>query len=176
MLTLVTGGARSGKSGCAMTLAGGRPGAKAFIATAEALDAEMALRIAKHKESRPPGWETFEEPVEAAPLLSSISGRFGAVVLDCLTLWLSNILSRGTELSHGADGVEKRMAALVSAAAQAGRVCDVYVVTNETGMGIVPDNELARRFRDLAGTLNADMARAADEVYLLVSGIPVKIK
>jgi adenosyl cobinamide kinase/adenosyl cobinamide phosphate guanylyltransferase len=110
MLVLITGGARSGKSDYAVTLAGGRPGAKAFIATAEALDEEMALRIAKHRKSRPPGWETFEEPVEVASLLSQISGRFGVIVIDCLTLWMSNILMRdaellcGGELSPGAEG------------------------------------------------------------------------
>ena len=164
----ITGGARSGKSAYAEKLALGLAGKRAYIATAQALDAEMAARIAKHQKDRGHAWDTYEEPL--AELLRKLSGRYEAVLLDCLTLWLSNIMAH----TDGDGMVISRSEELVAALRAFGGVC--IVVSNEVGLGIVPDNPLARKFRDFAGILNQKVALAADEVYFTAAGIPVKIK
>jgi adenosylcobinamide kinase/adenosylcobinamide-phosphate guanylyltransferase len=143
----------------------------AFVATAEALDAEMAERVAAHRRARGDAWRTFEEPVQVAKVLAETSGRFGAAVVDCLTLWLSNLLTRRGD---GDSRPEEEIERVVEAAR--GWEGLLVVVANEVGMGIVPDNALARRFRELAGELNQRMAELADEVYVLFAGLPVRLK
>ncbi|MCK9419225.1 MAG: bifunctional adenosylcobinamide kinase/adenosylcobinamide-phosphate guanylyltransferase [Nitrospirae bacterium] len=166
----ITGGARSGKSAFAEKLASGLSGKRAYLATAQALDAEMAARIEKHRKDRGLAWDTYEEPLAAAELLKKLSGRYEVVLIDCLTLWLSNVIAH----TDGDDVVSLRSDELVAAINNFNGVC--IVVSNEVGLGIVPDNPLARKFRDLAGILNQRVALTADEVYFTAAGIPLKIK
>jgi adenosylcobinamide kinase / adenosylcobinamide-phosphate guanylyltransferase len=169
-LYFITGGARSGKSAFAERLADGFSGKRAYIATAQALDAEMVERIEHHRKRRGASWDTFEEPLAVDELVSKLSGRYPVVLLDCLTLWLSNVIAH----TDGDGLVTSRSDELVAALRDFGGVC--IAVSNEVGLGIVPDNPLARRFRDLAGMLNQKAAQAADEAYFMASGIPVKLK
>jgi adenosylcobinamide kinase/adenosylcobinamide-phosphate guanylyltransferase len=164
---LITGGARSGKSSLALDLAERHGSRRAFVATMEPLDEELKERVLRHKRERDDAWETFEVPVDVASVLGRISGKFDAVVIDCLTLWLSNVMVAGGD-------VEGEMEGLLNALREARGT--VYVVSNEIGMGIVPDNGMAREFRDIAGRLNQRVASEATEAYLSVSGIPVRIK
>jgi adenosylcobyric acid synthase len=157
---LVLGGARSGKSRFAQKLAG--PFAT-LIATAEARDEEMAERIRRHQEERPPTWETLEEPLDLVGALGR--ARYPTVVVDCLTLWVANLLERGLDPVAEAEGL---LQAIRSAQKR------VILVSNEVGMGIVPANPLARRYRDLLGAVNALLAREA-EVYLMVAGRPLRL-
>jgi adenosylcobinamide kinase/adenosylcobinamide-phosphate guanylyltransferase len=166
----ITGGARSGKSSFAERLAAGVQGRRAYVATAQALDEEMAARIAKHRIDRGDSWDTYEEPLAVAELLRKFSARYEVVLLDCLTLWLSNIMAH-TETDTAAT---ERSEELLAAVREYHGTC--IVVSNEVGLGIVPDNALARRFRDLAGLVNQKMAHAADEVYFTAAGIPIRIK
>ena len=166
----ITGCARSGKSAFAEKLALDLNGKHAYIATAQALDAEMVARIAKHRRDRGNSWDTYEEPLAVAELMRKLSGRYEVVLLDCLTLWLSNIMAH----TDGDGTVLSRSEELVQEIQAFGGAC--IVVSNEVGLGIVPDNPLARKFRDLAGMLNQKVAQAADEVYFTAAGIPVKIK
>jgi adenosylcobinamide kinase/adenosylcobinamide-phosphate guanylyltransferase len=166
----ITGGARSGKSAFAEKLASGFAGKRAYLATAQALDPEMAARIEKHRKDRGIAWDTYEEPLAVAELMEKLSGRYDVVLLDCLTLWLSNVMAHSD--SDGA--VISRSENLATAIRNFNGVC--IVVSNEVGLGIVPDNPLARKFRDFAGILNQRVAQVADEVYFTASGIPVKIK
>jgi adenosylcobinamide kinase/adenosylcobinamide-phosphate guanylyltransferase len=169
-LYFITGGARSGKSSFAEKLALGLPGKRAYVATAQALDAEMAAKIAKHQKDRGDSWDTYEEPLAVAELLGKLSERYEVVLLDCLTLWLSNVMAH----SNGDGAVDAQSHELVKAVEDFNGVC--VVVSNEVGLGIVPDNPLARKYRDFAGMLNQKVAQAADEVYFTAAGIPVKIK
>ncbi|MFQ5465162.1 MAG: bifunctional adenosylcobinamide kinase/adenosylcobinamide-phosphate guanylyltransferase [Thermodesulfobacteriota bacterium] len=168
-LIFVAGGARSGKSSFAELLASRAPGKKLYIATARPLDPEMAERIDAHRARRGALWETVEAPDDPAGALRD-AGGYGAVLIDCLTLWLSNRMEAG--LSDGDLLGEAR------ALARAARECRALVVavSNEVGLGIVPDNPLARRFRDLAGLVNQAFAAEADEAYLTASGIPLRLK
>jgi adenosylcobinamide kinase/adenosylcobinamide-phosphate guanylyltransferase len=166
----ITGGARSGKSAFAEKLANDIPGKRAYLATAQALDAEMVARIEHHRLRRGSAWDTYEEPLAITELLKKLSGRYEVVLLDCLTLWLSNIMAR----TGSNDEISGRVDELSSCLRNFAGAC--IIVSNEVGLGIVPDNPLARRFRDLAGMTNQKIARAADEAYLLTSGIPMKIK
>ncbi len=167
-IVFVTGGARSGKSRFALSEALKIAGKKAFIATAEAADNEMAERIERHRKDRGDGWRTFEEPVRVGRLVEKIDGEYAVVVIDCLTLWLTNVMMSDLD----AEKETRRMLAALRAVKES----SVFIVSNEVGMGIVPENELARRFRDLAGRLNQKVAALADEVYVMFSGVPVKIK
>jgi len=173
MIVLITGGSRSGKSHLAQELAGTRPGPHAFVATAEALDAEMRARIQAHQRSRPAGWALVEEPRRVPEAVAGALAAARTVILDCVTLWVSNLLLA----DEGFDerGAEAAAAGLVEVA-RAAPAARLIVVTNEVGSGVVPDNALARRFRDCAGRANEVLARGADEVYLCVSGIPLRIK
>ncbi len=164
----VIGGARSGKSAFALEKAGSFPGKKAYIATAEPLDDEMKERIEKHRVERGEDWETFEEPIKMARVLKEMGSSYNAAVIDCLTLWLSNLIL-GTEDSE--EEIESFLSSLSD-----GDHPPLFVVSNEVGMGIVPDNALSRKFRDLAGHLNRKVAGIADEVYLVTAGIPLRIK
>jgi len=171
-LIFITGGARSGKSKLALQLAE-RAGRKvAFIATARAGDDEMAERILLHKKSRPKEWTTIEEPKDVPSALTEVADH-DLVIIDCLTLLLSNLMLEDNSLDE-TGRILNKMEDLVKASRSFKGT--VIVVSNEVGMGIVPENELARKFRDLAGRANQIMANAADEVYLCVSGIPVKLK
>jgi len=171
-LIFITGGARSGKSKLALQLAERAGGKVAFIATARAGDDEMAERILIHRKSRPKEWITVEEPIDV-PWAISKAADHDLVIIDCLTLLLSNLMLDSSSLNE-TGGILDKMEDLVKASRSFKGT--VIVVSNEVGMGIVPENELARKFRDLAGRANQIMANAADEVYLCVSGIPVKLK
>jgi adenosylcobinamide kinase / adenosylcobinamide-phosphate guanylyltransferase len=161
---LVLGGARSGKSRYAETLAKGR---KVYIATAEAFDEEMRARIAAHQDRRDGKWENVEEPLDVAGCLLShdATGRF--ILVDCLTLWLSNLM-------HAQKNVREEVARL--AGILGGCKARVVLVSNEVGQGIVPDNALARAFRDEQGWCNQRIAEVADEVVMIVAGLPVWLK
>jgi len=167
-IILITGGARSGKTAFALRGAMEHEAPRLYIATAEALDTEMNERINAHKrERRELGFDTIEEPLDVAASLKGSGDKYGSVLLDCLTLWLSNVMAKGLEPE---DEGRRLVEALKSTGAP------VYVVTNEVGLGIVPGNELARAFRDNAGRLNAMVAAEADEAWLMVSGLPLRIK
>jgi adenosyl cobinamide kinase/adenosyl cobinamide phosphate guanylyltransferase len=171
MLILVTGGCRSGKSRFALELAERFEGPRVFLATAQPLDEEMKIRIEKHRRSRPPDWGVIEEPVEVPGALSRALLGAGTVIIDCLTLWISNLLC--ADNGFGEEEAEQHAQALVAQASSSGAA--VIVITNEVGSGVVPVNHLARRFCDCAGRANQVIARAADEVYLMVSGMPIQI-
>ncbi len=164
-LTFVLGGARSGKSRYAENLIAALPPPWIYVATAEAGDAEMAERIAIHRLRRGKDWQTVEAPHDLSAALA-ISGE-APMVVDCLTLWLSNRLLAGADLEVEIARLE---------AALSGRPGPLVLVSNEVGFGIVPDNELARRFRDLQGRLNQRMAARADRVILMVAGLPIVVK
>lgn len=168
-IVLVTGGAKAGKSRWAERGANRLAGDVTFIATAEARDAEMAARIEAHREARPAGWTTIEAPIDVPRVLRESTTK--VVILDCLTLWASNLLlGDGGSPSMVAERVDELLAIAED------KVGDLLVVTNEVGMGIVPDNELARAYRDVLGRTNARVAEAADQVVLMVAGLPVPVR
>ncbi len=168
-ITLITGGARSGKSTHALKLAQTHP-RKFFIATGEALDDEMTARIAFHRETRPPEFQTIEEPEHVAREIETLDGHADVVVVDCLTLWMSNLI----RVHIGDEPVLSAADALASALAKASFAS--VVVTDEVGMGIVPMHPMERRFRDLLGWTNQKIASVAGEVLLMVAGYPVRVK
>lgn len=167
-VTLITGGGRSGKSDYAVAEARAYA-RRVFIATAEGFDDEMAARIAAHRAQRGEAFRTLEAPLDLAGAIRGLADCDVAVV-DCLTVWLGNLLHH-----HGAGAV---MQAAIDefVACLTAPPCPLLLVTNEVGLGIIPENPLARQFRDLAGGLNARIARTAGRVVLLVAGIPVVIK
>ena len=175
-VTFVIGGAKSGKSSFALDKVSGFDGKKAFIATAEAHDDEMKKRIERHKAERSNEWKTYEEPLNIAGLLSEIRGRYSVILIDCLTLWLSNAMHRTEDTEKAITEFMDELNRSKNLSSADAYASEVYIVSNEVGMGIVPENALAREFRDLAGKLNQRIAEISDEVYLVVSGIPVKIK
>lgn len=168
---LIIGGARSGKSGLAQKLAREADGPVLFVATAQAGDEEMRARIAAHQLNRPPEWRTVEEPLAVADAIERGAGDAAAILLDCITLWASNLLLK-TE-----DAEDQLMG-------QIGAIHDWYrgheaaliVVTDEVGMGLVPEYPSGRAFRDLLGRANQRLAQVATEVYLMVAGIPIELK
>jgi adenosylcobinamide kinase / adenosylcobinamide-phosphate guanylyltransferase len=165
---LIGGGSRSGKSRFALEFARRYTQPLAFIATAETRDAEMEARAIAHREERGSEFETIEEPIHIAKAVSEATNRYGAIVVDCLTLWLSNLMFAGTE------DFREQTAKLLRIASESSAV--VVLVTNEVGCGIVPENALARRYRDLAGAMNQQAAAAADEAYWMMFGVPMRIK
>lgn len=165
-LVFVLGGARSGKSSHAEALVMAHPSPWTYIATAQAFDVEMEERIAHHRARRSEGWHTVDSPFDLVPTLAGID-EGAPVLIDCLTLWLSNLML--SERDVGA-GVEELVATL---AAPRGPWC---VVANEVGLGIVPENALARQFRDEAGRLNQRVAQVADNVVFMVAGLPMVVK
>lgn len=167
-LTFVLGGARSGKSRFAARLAA-RAERVVFVATAEPLDAEMRSRIARHRRSRPRSWRTVEAPRGLAAAIAALRGR-ELVLVDCLTLYVSNLVCAGADEERVLADIRRALRAL------ARRRADAILVANEVGLGIVPASPLARRFRDLAGLVNQEVAAAADRVYIVHAGIPVRIK
>jgi adenosylcobinamide kinase/adenosylcobinamide-phosphate guanylyltransferase len=190
-LILVLGGARSGKSAFAQRLAAslGRP--VAFIATATAGDEEMRERIARHRASRPKGWWTLEEPLELAGAVRRAAELADVVLLDCVTLWLNNVLMQASGQREADDEDEvglqttgglfderalQACEALLAAVKSLGPNKTLIVVTNEAGLGIVPAYPLGRLYRDTLGSINQRLAQAAERVYLLVAGLSVDIK
>jgi adenosylcobinamide kinase / adenosylcobinamide-phosphate guanylyltransferase len=168
-LILITGGARSGKSKYAEQRAAALGSRRLYIATAEAKDEEMARRIAEHKQRRGNDWRTIEEPLALSAALLAQRGRTECALVDCVTLWLSNLLLRH-DVDFAARNVEELMETL------ARLDFHVVLVTNEVGWSIVPDHPLGRQFRDLAGWTNQQIAAAADEVILTVAGVPMIVK
>ena len=168
-ITLVMGGARSGKSSYAGRLAEHRFRKPLYLATAEALDPEMADRIKRHRKARGPKWDCIEEPLNIAGVLAKLPPKTDGVLLDCVTLWLCNVL-----MKEGDKSFEVRRSELLHALENVRR--DVVIVSNEIGMGVVPDNKLGRKFRDYAGWLNQDLARVADNVVFVIAGIPMTLK
>lgn len=168
-LILVLGGAASGKSQVALGLAG-ESGPRAFVATGQALDREMKVRIERHQATRSPDWETAEVPVDIAEWLAENNKAYQTIVIDCLTLWLSNLQGRKLK----SEAVFEATADLLHAIR--GTKARVVIVSNELGLGLVPATKTVRAFRDLAGRVNQQVAAEADEVYLTVSGLPLRLK
>lgn len=169
-VTLVLGGARSGKSRRAQALAEAATATatrRVFIATAQGFDAEMRDRIDRHRADRDARWSTVEAPVALAAAITAADGPDAVLLVDCLTLWTSNLLLAEHPLDPALDALCDALAAA------RGRV---LLVSNEVGWGIVPDNALARRFRDLAGIVNQRVAATADRVELVVAGLPMALK
>ena len=165
-MTFVLGGARSGKSRYAESLITEQTPPWIYVATAEALDDEMAARIAEHRTRRDARWRAIEAPRDLAGALAAAPAG-AAVLVDCLTLWLSNLLLADADIEAHVDRLE---------AALSRRQGTAVLVANEVGFGIVPDNALARRFRDLQGRLNQRIAASADRVVLVVAGLPLIVK
>ncbi|MDY7031073.1 MAG: bifunctional adenosylcobinamide kinase/adenosylcobinamide-phosphate guanylyltransferase [Thermodesulfobacteriota bacterium] len=167
----VTGGARSGKSSFAYNLAESMSIHRAYIATAQPLDEEMKERIEKHRKARGPGWDTIEEPIKLVDILSDIKKSYDLVLIDCITLWISNLLGLYDESAeYVLDDVKK----LVHVCQ--GIDCHLIFVSNEVGMGIVPENPLARLFRDISGKTNQMLADISSSAYCMVSGLPLQVK
>lgn len=169
---LILGGARSGKSRYALKLAENRWRHPLYVATAEALDLEMQERIATHKKARGKHWACAEEPLEIARLIQRADQLYPArdvLLIDCLTLWLNNVLAK-----EGARFFDRRRKNLLKAVRASKK--SLIMVSNEIGLGIVPDNDLGRQFRDLAGRLNQDLAAVADTVLFIAAGLPVVLK
>jgi adenosylcobinamide kinase/adenosylcobinamide-phosphate guanylyltransferase len=175
-LILVTGGSRSGKSGFGQNLAESLPGARAFVATCPVIDAEMNERIRRHQEERSGrGWITIEEPLDLPSALDR-ARRQPVVLVDCLTLWINNAMyaaeQQGAEVTE--TDIARRARAVIDAARAHGGT--IIFITNEVGMGLVPESPLGRRFRDLAGRSNQIFGSACDEVHLAVCGQILQIK
>ena len=164
-LTLVLGGARSGKSRAAEAILTRLAPPWIYLATAAALDEEMRARIDAHRARRGVGWRTVEAPVELATGLAGLAEA--PVLVDCLTLWLSNLLLGDHDIDRHTTLLQTVLAA---------RAAPCVLVGNEVGLGIVPDNALARRFRDAAGTLHQRLAASADQVLFMVAGLPIRVK
>lgn len=168
-ITFVLGGARSGKSSYALALAESYKDV-AFIATCQALDEEMKQRVALHKHTRPSHWQTFEEDRDVARVVNGFCDKFDCIVIDCLTLLTSNLMLANCDQALVEKKIEEMMKALRKTRSRS------ILVANEVGLGIVPDNKLARDFRDVAGRVNQLTAKEADSVVFMVSGLPMKVK
>ena len=168
-VVLVLGGARSGKSSYAQKMAEKRWRRPVYLATAEVQDEEMAERIKKHREQRGSRWRCIEEPLALASVLADHNLACDGLLVDCLTLWLSNVL-----LKEGPEKFQAHKTELIEALHR--RTHDVILVSNEVGMGIVPENELGRTFRDQAGLLNQAVAVEADVVVFIAAGLPLTLK
>ncbi|SEA36670.1 bifunctional adenosylcobinamide kinase/adenosylcobinamide-phosphate guanylyltransferase [Rubrimonas cliftonensis] len=166
-VALVLGGARSGKSALAERLACNSGLSRVYVATAEAWDGEMRERIARHRADRGEGWRTVEAPLEAADALADHDGHDIVIVLDCLTLWLSNLMLAGRDVEQAGATLCARLPAMAAR---------VILVSNEVGLGVVPDTPLGRRFRDAQGRLNQQVAAVADRVILVAAGLPLRLK
>ena len=175
-IILITGGSRSGKSAFAQKTAEALPGPRAYVATCPVIDPETEERVRKHREARRrKGWETIEETVDLAGVIRR-AGAYRVLLVDCLTLWINNLLygaeRRGEHFTE--EATADRCRELIDACGAFPGT--VIFVTNELGMGIVPDNETARRFRDVAGRCNQEIAAASETVTLVVSGVPLELK
>ncbi len=166
-VTLILGGARSGKSRHGEALVESQPGPCVYLATAEAGDAEMAARIAAHRARRGDRWTTVEVPLDLVGALALAAGPDRAVLVDCLTLWLSNLMGAGRDVARECEGL---------IAALPGLLGPIVLVANEVGQGIVPDNAAARAFVDRAGRLHQDLGARADRVIFMTAGLPADLK
>jgi adenosyl cobinamide kinase/adenosyl cobinamide phosphate guanylyltransferase len=162
-LTFLTGGARSGKSARAVLMATARARHVTFVATAEARDAEMSDRIRLHREERPAGWTTIEAPIDLAPAIAGV-GAESVGIIDCLSLWVANLIERGDTAPQVEEAAERAAVACAASAA------DWFVVSNEVGMGLVPMHPLGRDYRDRLGRVNATFSRRASVAQLMVAG------
>ena len=169
-ITFILGGVRSGKSSYALALAKKGKKKTAFIATCQALDQEMSERIKLHRRARPGDWRTFEEAYDVSGLLHRIGAKFEIILIDCVTILISNLMLRG--LSE--DAIRKEVNDILAALNK--KKAKVIIVSNEVGLGIVPRNKLARDFRDLAGQVNQIIAKKADAVFFMAAGLPLKVK
>jgi len=165
---LVLGGTRSGKTTFAEKLARGTGIRPAYLATAQALDAEMAERVESHRRQREGRFETIEEPLALASAIEAAATQHDVILVDCLTLWITNLLGAGREVAQAVDELGETLARLEDSR--------VILVSNEVGLGIVPDNPLARTFRDLSGSTHQRMAEICDDVYFVVAGLPMALK
>lgn len=168
-VTLVLGGAASGKSRFAQELAEHQPGSLLYVATAHAGDDEMAARIARHRQNRGERWRTLEAPLDLTVVVPAATGH-GAVLVDCVTLWLTNLLLS----SESPEAIWSAVDAFIDVLA--GLPAPIILVSNEVGQGIVPEHALARVFRDLAGQVNQRLAARADRVWLVAAGLPLQLK
>jgi adenosylcobinamide kinase / adenosylcobinamide-phosphate guanylyltransferase len=168
-LILVLGGAASGKSQAALKLAG-QAAPRAFVATGEALDREMAVRIARHRATRSSDWVTAEVPADLAQWFDKNKSNYQTIVLDCLTLWLNNLQERRLSKVAISDATTNMLHAIRATRAR------VVIVSNELGLGLVPATKVVRAFRDLAGQVNQQVAAEADEVYLTICGLLLRLK
>lgn len=164
---LVLGGARSGKSRYGQQRAEALPGRHIFVATAEAWDDEMRDRVTRHRADRSALWETVETPLELPAAIEGQCGRQAVVLVDCLTLWATNLLLG----EYDADHATRKLCRAI-----AGFDGPIILIANEVGLGIVPDNALARRFRDVAGQINQAVAQAVEEVVFVAAGLPLQLK
>ncbi len=169
-ITFILGGARSGKSSYALELAKKHKGKIAFIATCQPFDAEMKQRIAWHKKTRPSHWQCFEEYQDIAALLQQAGNKFDLIIIDCLTLLVTNLMLAGNPEERIEKIINNILLKLKNIRGKS------ILVSNEVGLGIVPVNKLGRDFRDIAGKINQLAAKKADEVFFMVSGIPWRIK
>ena len=170
-ITLVTGGCRSGKSRFAIKTAEQiADDNRLFIATSQPLDGEMKERVKRHRQERGPDWQTVESPVQLPETVTGNHDSAQVILIDCITMWISNLLLDESSSPKISEYMENLKEALIGAR------CPILLVTNEVGMGIVPKNRLAREFRDLAGSANQTLAGLADQVVLVVSGIPLWVK
>ena len=168
-MVFVLGGARSGKSSWALRYIEERYDSYLFLATARILDEEMDERVKLHKESRGPKWQLIEEPIKVAEVFETKPNNFDVVLMDCLTVWLSNIM-----LELGEGNIKEYQDRLLQALSE--RKQGIIIVSNEVGTGIVPEYPLGRRFRDIAGLLNQRVAAPADKVVFMVAGLPLYLK
>ena len=176
-LIFITGGARSGKSNFAEKVAAKASKEVVYIAAGQPLDEEMAHRIKKHKSRRPIDWETYEEPIEVRELVNRLGLEKEVILIDCLTLLTSNLLLRKEDKVEDARWQGEILVEIEKLAEVSYKVpAQVIIVSNEVGMGLVPDNPLGRVYRDILGRANSIIADKADEVFMIVSGIPLKIK
>jgi len=173
-IVLILGGARSGKSSYAQQMAADCGGRVLFCATAQPLDEEMRERIRAHKLSRPPGWDTLEVKVGLATALREQDGRYDTAIIDCITLLAANCMGEAVDYGAGEKAVDAELDALIDLMRRS--PCSFILVSNEVGGGIVPDNALARTYRDVLGRANQRLAGAADQVILMTAGLPLKLK
>ncbi len=171
---LITGGARSGKSQFAQRLAVEAGGRVLFVATAEAKDEDMRLRIEAHRESRPKGWKTLEAPLGVSEIIGQHAGDAEIVVIDCITLLVANIILQSQSEAPAEELALNEIEAIIKRMDEL--KATFILVSNEVGLGLVPDNELGRRYRDCLGRANQILAQHADEVYLMVASIAVRLK
>lgn len=165
---LILGGARSGKTALAERLAMRLGKHRAYLATAEALDEEMSMRVESHQQQRAGRFTTIEEPLNLAEALEAATPDHDVILVDCLTLWISNLLGAGQDVTEALDDLVDALGGMARTR--------VILVSNEVGLGIVPDNALARVFRDLSGAAHQRLARVCDDVYFVAAGLPVAMK
>jgi adenosylcobinamide kinase/adenosylcobinamide-phosphate guanylyltransferase len=173
-LTLVLGGARAGKSAFAERLAARHGPHVLYVATAEPLDDDMRARIAAHRAARPPAWRTVEAPLDPAAALHAVTGPVDAALLDCLTLWTSNLMLRAPGPADAERGAADALTALLDWQRAMG--IPLYIVSNEVGLGVVPPTSLGRAFQDVLGRLNQRVAATAEQVYLVVAGLALDLR